>query len=63
MELMCDIPPEGIIALDRAIAAKDSGEMLAQCTCVDTVGARYLGKSKLEPESIAWIEANAGLRF
>jgi len=29
MELMCDIPPEGIIALDRAIAAKDSGEMRA----------------------------------
>ena len=30
------VPPEGILALDRALAAKDSGEVLAQCTCVDT---------------------------
>ena len=30
-----DVPPEGILALDRAIAAKESGEVLAQCTCVD----------------------------
>lgn len=50
------VPPEGILALDRALAAKDSGEVVAQCTCVDAIGAIYLGKSKLEPESVAWIE-------
>ena len=50
------VPPEGILALDRAIAVKDAGEVASQCTCVDTIGALYLGKSKLEPESIAWIE-------
>ena len=50
------ISAEAVAALDREIVRTERGAATAQCTSIACTGAIYLGKARLEPESIEWME-------
>jgi hypothetical protein len=50
------VSAEAVAALDREIVRTERGAATAHCTSISCTGALYLGKARLEPESIEWLE-------